>query len=234
MVMVTIMQTSTRLLDVCHACDHCDSICNKVHELLAGWLVQWHLAGTIRAAARELQPFHHHFAVHEMSSRNAAEAAAMCMQDAENSWAFDIFGFADATPGYSLSLIFCHLVKRSGLCEELMVDGAKLGKYARRIERGYNAANPYHNSVHVASVVQMTHMLMCYGGVMKTQALSLRQQMATYFSALVHDFEHGGVNNDFLVHTLHCIICYVTLCLKSCLFTLLRRDGVQIYCAYIL
>ena len=53
--------------------------------------------------------------------------------------------------------------------------------------------------MHVASVVQMTHMLLCHGGVMKSQALSMRQQMATYFSALVHDFEHGGVNNDFLV-----------------------------------
>ena len=137
------------------------------------------------------------------SDSKAAEAAALLMQDAENSWAFDIFGFADATPGYSLSLLFCHLVKRSGLCRELLVDEAKLSKFARRIEKGYNAANPYHNSVHVASVVQMTHMLMCYGGVMKTQAISLRQQMATYFSALVHDFEHGGVNNDFLVKTAH-------------------------------
>lgn len=50
----------------------------------------------------------------------------------------------------------------------------------------------------------MTHMLMCHGGVLKSQALSLRQQLATYFSALVHDFEHQGVNNDFLVHNLLC------------------------------
>ena len=123
------------------------------------------------------------------------------LQDAENSWAFDIFGFADATPGYSLSLLFCHLVKRTGLSEKLYIDEIRLNRFARQIEKGYDASNPYHNSVHVASVVQMTHMLMCYGGVMKTQALTLRQQLATYFSALVHDFEHGGVNNDFLVHT---------------------------------
>lgn len=130
-------------------------------------------------------------------------AAAVLPQDAENSWAFDIFGFADATPGYSLSLLFCHLVKRTGLSEKLFIDEIRLNKFARRIERGYDATNPYHNSIHVASVVQTTHMLMCYGGVMKSQAFSLRQQIATYFSALVHDFEHGGVNNDFLVHTHH-------------------------------
>ena len=159
------------------------------------------------------------------------------MQDAENNWAFDIFGFADATPGYSLSLLFCHLVQRSGLCKELLVDEGRLNKFARRIEKGYNAANPYHNSVHVASVVQMTHMLMCYGGVMKTQALSLRQQMATYFSALVHDFEHGGVNNDFLVRSLQHIICrvtsctcHVTSCTKSVPETMLIcRSIIQLY-----
>ena len=54
----------------------------------------------------------------------------------------------------------------------------------------------------MASVVQMSHMLLCHGGVMKSQALTKWQQMATYFSALVHDYEHGGLNNDFLVHCL--------------------------------
>ena len=48
----------------------------------------------------------------------------------------------------------------------------------------------------------MSHMLLCHGGVMKSQALTKWQQMATYFSALVHDYEHGGLNNDFLVHCL--------------------------------
>ncbi|KAL0032220.1 hypothetical protein WJX77_011595 [Trebouxia sp. C0004] len=86
---------------------------------------------------------------------------------------------------------------------ELSIDEGKFCAFARRIEAGYNPSNPYHNSVHVASVVQMTHMLMCHGGVLASQALTQRQQMATYFSALVHDFEHGGVNNDFLIKTSH-------------------------------
>ncbi|DBA79866.1 TPA: hypothetical protein ACH3X1_008215 [Trebouxia sp. C0004] len=125
------------------------------------------------------------------------------LQAAENNWAFDIFGYSDATPGYSLSLLVWHFVKRAGLIKELSIDEGKFCAFARRIEAGYNPSNPYHNSVHVASVVQMTHMLMCHGGVLASQALTQRQQMATYFSALVHDFEHGGVNNDFLIKTSH-------------------------------
>lgn len=80
---------------------------------------------------------------HAWMQNTAPDAALMLLQDAENNWAFDIFGYADATPGYSLSLLFCHLVKSSGL--QSMVDEPKLANYARRIERGYDAANPYHN-----------------------------------------------------------------------------------------
>lgn len=58
-------------------------------------------------------------------------------------------------------------------------------------------------SIHVASVVQMTHMLLCHGGVMKSQALSSLQQQSAYWSAIVHDFEHGGLNNDFLIKTMN-------------------------------
>ncbi|DBB04745.1 TPA: putative 3',5'-cyclic phosphodiesterase pde-3 [Trebouxia sp. C0006] len=125
------------------------------------------------------------------------------LQDADNNWAFDIFGYSDATPGYSLSLLVWHFVKQAGLIKEMSIDEGKFCAFARKIEAGYNPTNPYHNSVHVASVVQMTHMLMHHGGVLASQALTQRQQLATYFSALVHDFEHGGVNNDFLIKTSH-------------------------------
>ena len=56
-------------------------------------------------------------------------------------------------------------------------------------------------SIHVASVVQSTHMLLTRGGVMKSNVMTRSQQLATYIAAVVHDFEHGGVNNDFLIKT---------------------------------
>lgn len=58
-------------------------------------------------------------------------------------------------------------------------------------------------SIHVASVVQMTHMILCHGGVMKSGAMDRVQQMSSYWSALVHDYEHGGLNNDFLIKSNH-------------------------------
>ncbi len=56
-------------------------------------------------------------------------------------------------------------------------------------------------SIHVASVVQMTHLLLQQGGVAKV--MTDNQICATYYAALIHDFEHLGVNNDYLIKSFH-------------------------------
>ena len=55
----------------------------------------------------------------------------------------------------------------------------------------------------MASVVQMTHMLLCHGGIIKSKAMDRPLMWGTYWAALVHDYEHGGLNNDFLIKTAH-------------------------------
>ncbi|DBB14759.1 TPA: hypothetical protein ACH3X3_004373 [Trebouxia sp. C0006] len=123
--------------------------------------------------------------------------------DAENNWQFDVFAFAEATPGVTLALLTFHFYKISGCISHFGLDPVKLWRYLQRVESGYQMQNPYHNSIHVASVVQMTHMLLCHGGIMQSKALSNIQLLSAYWSAAVHDFEHGGVNNDFLIKTAH-------------------------------
>ena len=56
-------------------------------------------------------------------------------------------------------------------------------------------------SIHVASVVQVTHMILCHGGLLQSGAMNVHQHIASMWSAVMHDFEHGGVNNDFLIKT---------------------------------
>lgn len=60
-------------------------------------------------------------------------------------------------------------------------------------------------SIHAASVVQMTHMLLCHGGLIKSGLITKTQQLSSYWSAAVHDYEHGGLNNDFLIKTSHAL-----------------------------
>ena len=45
--------------------------------------------------------------------------------------------------------------------------------------------------------------MLCHGGVLKSGALSKAQYMSSYWSAITHDYEHGGLNNDFLIKTAH-------------------------------
>ena len=47
----------------------------------------------------------------------------------------------------------------------------------------------------------MTHMLLCQGGIMRSKGLSRVHMLSAYWSAAVHDFEHGGLNNEFLIKT---------------------------------
>ena len=57
--------------------------------------------------------------------------------------------------------------------------------------------------MHVASVLQMTHMLLTHGGIRRSNAMDWLEVYCAYWSAITHDFEHGGVNNDFLVNANH-------------------------------
>lgn len=125
------------------------------------------------------------------------------LQDADSNWQFDIFALADATPGNTLSLLAFHLFSQAGHIKKFQLDKGKLCRYLHRIEQGYDASNPYHNSTHVAGVLQMTHMLLCHGGLLKSNAFFGTCHLASYWSAIVHDFEHGGLNNEFLIKTAH-------------------------------
>ncbi len=38
---------------------------------------------------------------------------------------------------------------------------------------------------------------------MKSKAMTAAHHLASYWAAAVHDYEHGGLNNDFLIKTAH-------------------------------
>ena len=67
------------------------------------------------------------------------------MQDAENNWQFDVFGFAEAFPGQTLSMLGFHFYKQSGLIKHYQMDDHKMCNYLQKIEAGYDSSTPYHN-----------------------------------------------------------------------------------------
>ncbi len=67
------------------------------------------------------------------------------------------------------------------------------------MQDGYND-NPYHNARHAADVLQSMHVIMTRGGLMPGY-VDQTAMLAAYLAAIVHDYEHRGRNNDFLINT---------------------------------
>eukprot|EP00741_Cyanophora_paradoxa_P015605 tig00020902_g15065.t1 len=59
--------------------------------------------------------------------------------------------------------------------------------------------NPYHNRAHAADVVQSMVCLLTRGGV--GAHLSDEDKLGALIACIIHDYEHPGVNNNFLVNT---------------------------------
>ncbi|KAL3155900.1 putative 3',5'-cyclic phosphodiesterase pde-3 [Trebouxia sp. C0010 RCD-2024] len=135
--------------------------------------------------------------------QNVTPVIERMLQDAESNWHFDVFGFDEECKGKGLSVLAFHLYKQAGFIRDFKLYEVKLINFLQKAESGYSSANPYHNSIHATSVLQMTHMLLHHGGVLKSRAVSKAQYMSSYWSAITHDYEHGGLNNDFLIKTAH-------------------------------
>lgn len=67
------------------------------------------------------------------------------LQTADSSWQFDVFAFAEATPGHTLSVLFFYLVKQSGVLDGMYLDEGKLCNFLQKMDCGYDPLTPYHN-----------------------------------------------------------------------------------------
>jgi len=113
-------------------------------------------------------------------------------------WCFDVFELERETDGLPLQVLVWHVLMKHRLIEEFNIDHVKLINFLRQIETGH-LDNPYHNATHVADVVQSMHCLITKGGLHKF--LGRIEILAALLAATIHDFEHRGFNNDFLIKT---------------------------------
>ena len=70
--------------------------------------------------------------------------------------------------------------------------------FVRALSFGYKEIT-YHNQTHAADVCQSFNYFCMEGGVKERLKLDNLEQMSCLISAAMHDFEHPGVNNVFLV-----------------------------------
>merc|ERR1712072_680570 len=125
-------------------------------------------------------------------------------------WNLDIFRVSEESNGHPILTVMHNIFKKdlelgdfssSTLLEDLNINKEKFFKYVQVIESQMHPENVYHNSVHVADVIHNMLWMLTEGEMAGRLGLSKFEIFAALFACLIHDFDHPGVSNDFLVRT---------------------------------
>ena len=118
------------------------------------------------------------------------------LMDSVDEWSCDVFRIGEVTTKPLTSVTYT-LLKKRNLFETLQIPSDLLVQYINEIEIRYHEMNPYHNSLHAADVTQTMHFLLS-AEPLKTLFSDL-EIFALLFSSAIHDVDHPGLNNPFLI-----------------------------------
>ncbi|KAI9189613.1 hypothetical protein H9P43_001046 [Blastocladiella emersonii ATCC 22665] len=112
---------------------------------------------------------------------------------------FPVFEYADATTNQPLSCMLFQLFKRHNLFAAFAIPGNRFWSFAVTIENGYHSDLPYHNRLHAADVLHSISVFTQLPEISKV--LGDVELMAIFVAAAIHDYDHPGFNNLFLINT---------------------------------
>ena len=112
-------------------------------------------------------------------------------------WQFDIFKANLDCGGTPLLTVAREIFNKYSLSSRFCPPGI-LDAFLKRVESGY-MPNPYHNKTHAADVLQTFHHMLLAGGIL--EHLTDIEVFAALIAAAIHDHEHPGLNQNFLVNT---------------------------------
>uniref|UniRef100_A0A673X7I2 Phosphodiesterase n=1 Tax=Salmo trutta TaxID=8032 RepID=A0A673X7I2_SALTR len=116
-----------------------------------------------------------------------------------NRWGLDIFKIAEYSGNRPLTVVMYSIFQERELLKNFKIPADTFITFMMTLEDHYHADVAYHNNIHAADVVQSTHVLL------STPALEAvftdLEIMAALFSSAIHDVDHPGVTNQFLINT---------------------------------
>ena len=116
-------------------------------------------------------------------------------------WDIDVFDFAAKAKGSHLVVGVHQLLDDYGLIAKFRLSKHRLLTYLRRIQEGYIPENPYHNSVHALDVALNTNYF-CRQKLID-ELITPLDRLAAIIAAAIHDYQHPGLNGNFLQATKH-------------------------------
>ncbi|XP_060900237.1 cAMP-specific 3',5'-cyclic phosphodiesterase 4B-like isoform X2 [Labrus mixtus] len=116
-----------------------------------------------------------------------------------NKWGLNIFKVAEHSHNRPLTSIMYTIFQERDLMRTFKIPTDTFVTFMLTLEGHYHSDVAYHNSLHAADVAQSTHILL------STPALDAvftdLEILAAIFAAAIHDVDHPGVSNQFLINT---------------------------------
>ncbi|XP_064608672.1 high affinity cAMP-specific and IBMX-insensitive 3',5'-cyclic phosphodiesterase 8B-like isoform X2 [Liolophura sinensis] len=144
---------------------------------------------------------HHHIHAH-IPTPTAALAQVpqniAAILETENTWDFNVIDLELASNSRPLVYLGMKIFTRFGVCEYLDVSETCLRNWLQLIEANYHACNSYHNSTHASDVLQATAYFLDRDRT--KNIFDQLDEVACLIAAVVHDVDHPGKTNAFLVN----------------------------------
>ncbi|KAA8589432.1 hypothetical protein FQN60_012797 [Etheostoma spectabile] len=107
-----------------------------------------------------------------------------------NRWGLDVFKIAEFSGNRPLTVIMYSIFQERDLLKTFRIPNDTFITLMMTLEDHYHADVAYHNNIHAADVVQSTHAV-----------FTDLEIMAVLFASAIHDVDHPGVTNQFLINT---------------------------------
>jgi len=98
-----------------------------------------------------------------------------------------------------LIILGFHLFFENGVLQAFNIPPAKLINFLSAIQSKYHMSNPYHNRIHASDVLHSCQYFMADENI--AAMMTPLDMLILYFASAIHDFDHPGVNNNFLINS---------------------------------
>ncbi|KAJ7988171.1 hypothetical protein DPEC_G00320840 [Dallia pectoralis] len=116
-----------------------------------------------------------------------------------NKWGLNLFKVTELSGNRPLTVMMYTIFQERDLLKTFKIPLDTFITYLMTLEDHYHGDVAYHNNIHAADVTQSTHVLL------STPALEAvftdLEVLAAIFASAIHDVDHPGVSNQFLIST---------------------------------
>ncbi|XP_047185082.1 cAMP-specific 3',5'-cyclic phosphodiesterase 4D isoform X8 [Scophthalmus maximus] len=116
-----------------------------------------------------------------------------------NKWGLNVFKISEFSGNRPLTVMMYTIFQERDLLKTFKIPLDTFVTYLMTLEDHYHGDVAYHNNIHAADVTQSTHVLL------STPALEAvftdLEILAAIFASAIHDVDHPGVSNQFLINT---------------------------------